>query len=187
MEKEIGIKSDIILFMNTSYPFFNKVKTYKEIEKIAEELRTQGKKIVMVSGCYDIVHLGHVQFLLDAKAKGDVLIVSVASDGVIRQLKGPERPVMDQQYRASMLASLIPVDYVVIDDEPLQLPHRINFEQLLSIIKPNFFAVNNTDNAIDIEYKKQLVSKYGAELIIIDIVSTYIIHTSEIVEKIKKL
>jgi len=171
--------------MKISYPFQNKIKTYKEIGVIAETLHSQRKKIVMVSGCYDVVHLGHVQFLYDAKKQGDILIVSVASDSVIRQLKGENRPVMNQEYRASMLASLIPVDYVVIDEEPLQLPHRINFEQLLSIVKPALFAVNNTDKSID--YKKNLVGKYGAELTIIDIVSSKIISTTELAEKIQSL
>jgi len=171
--------------MKISYPFRDKIKTYKEIGEIAETLHSQRKKIVMVSGCYDVVHLGHVQFLYDAKKQGDILIVSVASDSVIRQLKGENRPVMNQEYRASMLASLIPVDYVVIDEEPLQLPHRINFEQLLSIVKPALFAVNNTDKSID--YKKNLVGKYGAELTIIDIVSSKIISTTELAEKIQSL
>lgn len=171
--------------MKKAYPFQHKIKTYKEIAPISEDLHIKGKQIVMVSGCYDIVHLGHVQFLFDTKQTGDVLIVSVASDKVIRQLKGPERPVMGQMYRASMLASLIPVDYVVIDDEPLQLPERINFEKLLSLVKPAFFAVNNTDKSI--EYKKQLVSKYETKLIVIDVKHTVITSTTKIVEKITRL
>ena len=171
--------------MKNAYPYQHKIKTYKEIREIASKLRARGKKIVMVSGCYDIVHLGHVQFLIDAKKHGDVLIVSVGSDKIIRQLKGLERPVMNQSYRASMLASLIPVDYVVIDEEPLQLPHRINFEKLLSLVRPAFFAVNNNDKSIEV--KKKLMSKYGSKLTVIDVESTAITSTTEILELLKRL
>jgi len=170
---------------NKNHPFYNKIKSYRKIGEITEKLHKQGKRIVMVSGCYDIVHLGHVRFLFDAKKLGDVLIVSVGSDKVVRQLKGPERPVMDERYRASMIASLIPVDYVVIDEEPLQMPHRINFEKLLSILKPACFAVNNTDRSIEI--KKALVATYGTKLAVIDVKSTTITSTTEIADKIQKL
>lgn len=167
------------------YPFQNKILTYEQIESSVKGLHNLGKKIIMVSGCYDIVHLGHARFLFDAKKHGDILIVSVGSDKTLRQLKGPSRPVMDEQYRASMLASLIPVDYVVIDEEDTIMPYRINFEKLLSIIKPEYFAVNNNDKSIEI--KRDLVARYGTKLIIIDVISTAITSTTEIIDKIKNL
>lgn len=167
------------------YPYRGKIKTYKQIGLIARTLHKANKKIVFVSGCYDIVHLGHARFLHDAKALGDILVVSVASDVVIRQLKGKDRPVMDQDYRAAMLASLIPVDYVVIDEEPIRMPERINFMKLLEIIKPDFFAVNSTDRSIP--YKTKLIESLGGKLKVIDVEKTAITSTTEIIRKISSL
>ena len=162
------------------YPYQEKIKTYAEIERIVASLKREGKKIVMVSGCYDIVHLGHVRFLMDAKQKGEVLIVSVGSDKNIKQIKGPERPVMSQEYRASMLASLTPVDYVVIDEEPITLPDRVNFLQLLSLVRPHYFAVNNNDRSI--EAKRILVAKFNASLRIVDVTLSAITSTTKILD-----
>jgi len=167
------------------YPYQQKIKTYAEIKKIAADLKKQGKRIVMVSGCYDIVHLGHVRFLSDAKIMNEILIMSVASDNTIKKLKGKDRPVMREMYRASMLASLIPVDYVVLDEEEITFPERINFLKLLSIIKPDYFAVNNNDKSID--YKRSLVAQFGTELRIVDVTSTAITSTTKIIQTLKSL
>lgn len=169
----------------SKYPYPEKILTYAQAGDVAVRLRAQGKKSVLVSGCFDIVHLGHVQFLKDAKALADVLFVSVATDETIRELKGEGRPVADMQYRASMLASLVPVDFAVLQEEPLSMPERINFEKLLSVLRPDFFAVNNTDKSV--EYKRQLAVKYGSELKIVDVEQAAITSTTEIIGKIYSL
>ncbi|MBI5530085.1 MAG: adenylyltransferase/cytidyltransferase family protein [Candidatus Doudnabacteria bacterium] len=171
--------------MQEFYPNKEKVVSYDAAGEVAKQAHLAGRKIVMVSGCYDIVHLGHVRFLTDAKALADLLIVSVGSDKSLTELKGAGRPVMNQEYRASMLASLLPVDYVVIENEPLQMPNRINFEQLVSKVKPDFFAVNNTDKSIDV--KKELLNKYGCELKIVNVADSAITSTTELIKKIQSL
>ncbi len=103
------------------------IKNFDEIKKIADHLRQKGKKIVFTNGCFDILHLGHVRYLEQAKALGDVLIVGVNSDSSVRRLKGPSRPVNPQYDRAYLLASLEAVDYVVVFDEdtPYELIKRV--------------------------------------------------------------
>lgn len=167
------------------YPYPEKILTYAEAEDAAAKLKSKGEKIVLVSGSFDIVHLGHVQFLKDAKAYGDRLFVCVATDDTIARIKGPGRPITAMEYRASMLASLIPVDFAVLQEEPLIMPERINFEKLLSILRPDFFVVNNTDKSIP--HKRQLVEKYGGALKIVDVESSAITSTTEIVKKIYSL
>lgn len=75
-------------------------------------------RVVFTNGCFDILHVGHTRYLRDAKALGDVLVVGVNSDASVRGLKGPERPIQNEEDRAELLASLASVDYVVIFSEP---------------------------------------------------------------------
>jgi len=97
------------------------------------ELRRQGKRIVLANGCFDTLHVGHVRYLSGAKEEGDVLVVAVNSDASVRQLKGPGRPILDQQGRAQLVASLRSVDYVLLFSEP-------NVEALLRELHPDVHA-----------------------------------------------
>lgn len=80
-------------------------------------------RVVFTNGCFDILHVGHVRYLRDARALGDILVVGLNSDASVKRLKGPERPVQVESDRAELLASLGVVDYVVLfeDDTPLSL------------------------------------------------------------------
>ncbi|MGM0568164.1 MAG: D-glycero-beta-D-manno-heptose 1-phosphate adenylyltransferase [Elusimicrobiota bacterium] len=80
-------------------------------EKI-EEIR-EGKKVVFTNGCFDILHVGHIHLLKEAKKQGDVLIVGLNSDKSVKKIKGPLRPVIKEKDRAAVLAELRPVDFVV--------------------------------------------------------------------------
>jgi D-beta-D-heptose 7-phosphate kinase/D-beta-D-heptose 1-phosphate adenosyltransferase len=104
-----------------------KIVDFNTIEKIANELRNENKKIVFTNGCFDILHIGHVKYLQKAKALGDKLIVGVNSNESVKRLKGPSRPVNDEYDRAYLLASLEVVDYVVIfeEDTPYELIKRV--------------------------------------------------------------
>ena len=82
-----------------------------------QRLRLAGKRIVMTNGCFDLLHPGHVASLQAARKQGDCLLVAVNSDRSVREIKGPGRPVIDEQGRAEMLAALACVDYVVVFDE----------------------------------------------------------------------
>lgn len=99
------------------------IKTLEEIELLSDELKKRGKKIVFTNGCFDIIHVGHVKYLEEAKSYGDVLILGLNSDESVSRLKGPSRPVNNEDDRAYILASLEAVDYVVkfYDDTPYEL------------------------------------------------------------------
>jgi len=99
------------------------IKTLEEITLLSKELKKRGKKVVFTNGCFDILHVGHVKYLEEAKSYGDVLILGLNSDESVRRLKGESRPVNTEDDRAYILASLEAVDYVVkfYDDTPYEL------------------------------------------------------------------
>jgi D-beta-D-heptose 7-phosphate kinase/D-beta-D-heptose 1-phosphate adenosyltransferase len=99
------------------------IKTFQEIEKTVARLKKQKKKIVFTNGCFDILHRGHVQYLDVAKSYGDVLILGLNSDESVRELKGPTRPINNEDDRAFVLAALESVDFVVkfTQDTPYEL------------------------------------------------------------------
>ncbi len=92
------------------------VKSLDELREILSELKQKGEKIVFTNGCFDLIHVGHIQCLRDAKALGDVLVVAMNSDSSVEKIK-PGRPIVPQEQRAEVLAALEMVDYVVIFDE----------------------------------------------------------------------
>lgn len=87
------------------------------------KLRSSNKKIVFTNGCFDLLHIGHVRYLQEARSLGDILVVGVNSDRSVQVLKGPTRPIQNQNDRAEILAALACVDYTVIFDE--QTPERL--------------------------------------------------------------
>ncbi len=104
----------------------------EELSKTTKEFlaKNEGKKIVFTNGCFDILHLGHVEYLNEAKAQGDLLIVAINSDASVRELKGSDRPINNEHDRAEMLLNLKAVDCVQIFTE--QTP-----EEIIKQIKPN--------------------------------------------------
>ncbi len=92
-----------------------------ELAKTVEHLKGIGLKIVLTSGSFDLIHLGHVKYLAKAKALGDVLVVGLNSDASVRRLKGPERPLVSQEDRAAVLRALECVDAVIVfgEDTPV--------------------------------------------------------------------
>ncbi len=96
----------------------NKVRSLEEVVRIRRQLRADGKKLVFTNGCFDILHVGHIRYLGQARALGDALVVAVNSDRSVREIKGPERPVVCEEERAEVLSALACVDLVFIFDEP---------------------------------------------------------------------
>ena len=107
-----------------------KVKTIDGIKSITNFYKGLGKKLVWTNGCFDILHIGHVRILNEAKSYGDMLVVGMNSDKSVKRSKGNNRPIINETERAEMLASLQCVDYVLIydEDEPLRY---------LEILKPD--------------------------------------------------
>lgn len=145
----------------------HKIINYQQAEKRAGILKKQGKKLVMLSGVFDIFHIGHIMTLTKARQMGDVLFVSLGSDKTVQTIKGKTRPIITEDLRASTLAGLEVVDFVIIAKEKVQMPSRIDFEKLLSKIKPHIFALGNKDKSI--KEKRLLAKKYGAKLKLIDL------------------
>lgn len=105
------------------------------ISKISEELSPlrKQKKIVFTNGCFDLLHVGHVRYLQEAKAQGQVLVVGVNSDESVKRLKGPTRPIQNENDRAEILAALAAVDYTVIftEDTPAKLIEAVRPDVLV--------------------------------------------------------
>ena len=116
---------------NHALPSIDKhIKSIGEIIPISNELKLKNKKIIFTNGCFDILHLGHVKYLEAAKKFGDILIIGLNSDKSVKALKGDYRPIIQQNDRAYILASLKVVDYVVIFNE--KTPYN-----LIKAIKPH--------------------------------------------------
>ena len=97
--------------------YLTKIKTLAEAKDECSRIKASGKRIVFTNGCFDILHPGHVRYLSEAKALGDFLVVAVNSDRSVRIIKGPKRPILEQQARAELIAALEAVDLVLIFDE----------------------------------------------------------------------
>lgn len=139
--------------------------------------RRQGQRIVFTNGCFDILHSGHVAFLQQARALGDVLVVGVNSDVSVRRLKGQTRPINTQADRVAVLAALEAVDYVVLFDENTP-------ERLISQLRPDVH-VKGSDYTIDRLPEARIVESYGGQVVILPLVEGK--STSAIVRKIARL
>ena len=111
----------------------NKIVNIEELQIITQKYRTDGKIIVATSGCFDILHAGHVDYLEKARSFGDVLIVFLNSDDSIRELKGCSRPIVGEMDRALVLAGLECVSFICIFSENTPC-------MVLSKIRPDTFV-----------------------------------------------
>jgi len=107
--------------------FSGKIRTAEQLAQELQPFRQNGQTIVVTNGCFDVLHMGHISLLSQARAKGDLLVVGLNSDESIRANKGPDRPVCTEQQRAGVLAGLESVDYVVIfnEIEPIKLLDKL--------------------------------------------------------------
>jgi len=134
------------------------IKTKEEIYALSDRLKKEGKKVVFTNGCFDILHVGHVKYLQEAKSYGDVLIVGLNSDSSVRELKGPTRPVNTEADRAYILAALESVDYVVLFSE--ETPH-----DLIKNIAPDILVKGG-----DYEGKTVVGAEFAQELRLVQFV-----------------
>lgn len=134
------------------------IKTKEEIYLLSGRLKKEGKRVVFTNGCFDILHVGHVKYLQEAKSYGDVLIVGLNSDSSVRELKGPSRPVNTEADRAYILAALESVDYVVLFSE--ETPH-----DLIKNISPDILVKGG-----DYEGKQVVGAEFAGELRLVQFV-----------------
>ena len=153
-----------------------KIKARKELLRIIKNLKAKGKQIVFTNGCFDLLHLGHVRYLEEAKALGDVLVVGVNSDSSVRKLKGPKRPILPEEERTEILSGLGCVDYITIFNEADPL-------KLITSLKPNLL-VKGGDWTREQIVGREVVERSGGELVIIPFVKGA--STSNVIDTILK-
>jgi len=153
-----------------------KIKERKELLRIIKNLKAKGKRVVFTNGCFDLLHLGHVRYLEEAKALGDVLVVGVNSDSSVRKLKGPKRPILPEEERTEILSGLACVDYITIFNEADPL-------KLITSLKPNLL-VKGGDWAREQIVGREVVERSGGELVIIPFVQGA--STSNVIDTILK-
>ena len=161
--------------MKTAEILKNKILEGAALNAKVNEWRSDNKKIVFTNGCFDLLHAGHIAYLSEAASLGDILIVGLNSDSSVTQLKGPNRPVNNENSRAAMLASMFFIDAVVLfsHDTPLELIKSINPDVL---VKGGDYEVHQ------IAGSKEVLAA-GGEVRILSFLPGY--SSSAIIEKIK--
>ena len=139
-------------------------------------LRAAGKRLVFTNGVFDLLHVGHVRYLAEARALGDALVVAINSDRSVRELKGPERPVFDEAERAEILAALRDVDYVVVFDD---ISPRGTIKSLLPDV-----LVKGGDYQLDEIHGREEVEAAGGRVISLPFVPGA--STTSVLEKMKR-
>lgn len=131
-------------------------------------LKKKKQSIVLVGGCFDILHVGHIKFLEEAKKKGDILIVLLESDEKVKNLKGLNKPVFSQTERAKVLSAVNSVDFIIILPD---IKSDTQYDKLVQKIHPNIIAITQND-PYTLKKGKQAEEVKG-KLIIIPYVKTY--------------
>jgi len=139
-------------------------------------LRSVGKRVVFTNGCFDILHIGHIRYLSAAKNEGDLLVVGLNSDRSVRLIKGKQRPIVRQDQRSEILASLQVVDYVTLFDEP-------DPSKLIQLLKPSIL-VKGADWPQDKIVGADFVKANGGRVVRVPLVEDA--STSAIIERIVK-
>ena len=134
----------------------------KNIGNVVTTLKAEGKKIVFTNGCFDILHVGHVRYLNEAKALGEILILGLNSDSSVKSLKGSNRPINNESDRAEVLSSLKAIDYVVIFGEKTA-------ENIVGEVKPDIYAKGG-DYSIDTLPEAKIVAEHGGKTVLLQLV-----------------
>jgi len=155
----------------------SKILKLPDLIQTLEGLRKSGKRVVFTNGCFDILHVGHVRYLTAARAKGDVLVLGLNSDVSVRSIKPDNRPIVNQDQRAEVLAGLTCVDYITIFDEPDPLA-------LIRSVKPDILVKGADWEEAEI-IGSDVVKSYGGKVVRVEVVPD--ISTSRIIQRILEL
>jgi rfaE bifunctional protein nucleotidyltransferase chain/domain len=141
--------------------FRERILSWDQLKSWREGIRTKGKRLVVTNGCFDLLHLGHVTYLEAARNQGEALLVGVNSDASVRAIKGPNRPLNNEQDRAAVLAALASVDGVIVFQEP-------NAMRLLTLVQPDIYAKGG-DYTIDTinQEERRLVESLGGKVVVL--------------------
>jgi len=154
----------------------SKIFTIEELKAKTNSWKENGQKVVFTNGCFDIVHRGHIEVLARTADLGDKLIIGLNSDSSIQKLKGEDRPIINEQSRAVLLAALSFVDAVVLfsEDTPLNL---------ISTLVPDVLAKGG-DYEIETIVGHEIIQQNGGEVILVPFVDGF--SSTTIIDKIKK-
>lgn len=161
---------------------------YKDLKKIREE--NKDKKIVFCLGVFDITHVGHILFFEDCKSKGDILVVGIGRDSLIKRYKGDLRPILNENIRLKTVDSIKAVDYSFIDtieDWDGSDTHKKNLRPIFRELKPDFYVVNN--DASDLDKRQEIAKEEKVNMIVLPRWCPKEfegISTTKIIEKIKE-
>ncbi len=153
-----------------------KVLSIDDALGVRRRLKEERKSVVFTNGCFDILHRGHLEYLLKAKELGDVLIVGLNSDASTRRIKGERRPIVPEEDRAFLLANLTPVDYVVLFEEDTPL-------RLITALVPDVL-VKGADWSVDAIVGKDIVEQHGGRVATITFVPNR--STTGIIDRIRE-
>lgn len=155
----------------------NKIYSLENLTKQVENWQSEGYKIVFTNGCFDIVHLGHIDYLEKARNLGNKLVLGLNTDASVKRLKGETRPVVSEYARLRMMAAFEFVDAVVLFDEPTP-------KKLIETVKPDIL-VKGDDYSVETIVGADFVIANGGEVKTIPLVKGY--STTSLIEKIKQI
>ncbi len=153
-----------------------KILSIEEMLAERKRLRAAGTRLVFTNGVFDLLHVGHVRYLAQAREQGDALVVAINSDRTVRELKGPDRPVFDQNERAEILAALRVVNYVVVFD-------NVSPRGLISQLLPDVL-VKGGDYQLDEIHGREEVEAAGGKVISLPFVDGA--STTSLIARMKK-
>lgn len=154
-----------------------KIVSRSEMERLAQAWAQDGSTTVFTNGCFDLLHVGHTRYLQAARELGDRLVLGLNSDGSVRGLKGPSRPILPQEERAELLAALECVDYVLVFDEPTA-------DEAIKAVRPTLY-VKGGDYDPDRIPETPLVRALGGEVKVLPFVEGR--STTSLVSRIQSL
>jgi rfaE bifunctional protein nucleotidyltransferase chain/domain len=154
----------------------DKIRSLEDMLAERARLRNDGARLVFTNGVFDLLHVGHVRYLAQARALGDALLVAINSDRTVRELKGSDRPIFDQAERAEILAALRQVDYVVVFDD-------ISPRSLITQLLPDVL-VKGGDYELEEIHGREEVEAAGGRVIALPFVDGA--STSSLIERMKK-
>ncbi len=152
----------------------NKIVSWEELKSELEKRRQEGKIIAFTNGCFDILHVGHVRYLREARKLGDLLVLGLNSDASVRAIKGEKRPLVPQAERAEVLASLESVDFVTFFDEATPL-------KLIEFLRPDRLVKGGDWSEADV-VGGDAVRSWGGKVVIAPLIPG--VSTTNIVEKV---
>jgi D-beta-D-heptose 7-phosphate kinase/D-beta-D-heptose 1-phosphate adenosyltransferase len=153
-----------------------KILSQDELLRVRQGLRAQGKSLVFTNGVFDLLHVGHVRYLAEARSLGGALVVAINSDRTVRELKGEGRPIVNEQERAEVLAALRQVDFVTIFDD-------VSPRSLIAKLLPDVL-VKGGDYALDEIHGREEVEAAGGRVVSLPFVAGA--STSTIIERMRK-